>query len=459
MTAPARAMTDRQIVQRSMLSRWFSTALTTITVAVAVALMIVLVSLRSSAKSVFERGSGNMHLLVSADTSPLVSVLNSVFYAGTPARSIGFIEYQRLARDPRVAWCVPTLVGDSYKGFPVVATTREFFTRFDVDVQRSVPSDSGTDLWRFRSGGSFDGNFEVVLGVDAATSAGLNLHDHLSLTHGMSGLGGHVHDDFEFEVVGILARTGTPHDRAVFVSLESSWILHAHDRREREGLISHDEKVDHDDHDHAGHDHERDHTPPTTIDDVTLDDQRITAIMVHGRTRDGRETSASIGQIAGELRSNPLLTVADPTSEVNSLFALIGGVDIVLRAMAGVVLVSSGIGIMLALYNSMDQRKRQIAVLRVLGASRWRVLRLVLGEAAMIGVFGSVLGVVVAFASLSLVTAVLKTWTGVVVDPNISGAATIGIAGGAVLIATLAGVFPAILAYRTSVAKNLKPLG
>lgn len=396
-----------------------------------------------------------MHLLVSADTSPLASVLNSVFYAGTPSRSLGYIEQQRLARDPRVAWAVPTLVGDSYKGFPVVATTPDFFSKFSIDVRSLSTSASEISTWKMQTGKVFKSNFQVVLGSDVASSTGLQVGDHMSLTHGMSGAGGHVHDEFVFDVVGVLARTGTPHDRAVFVSLESSWILHAHDRREREGLIEHDEHDNHDHHDHEGHDH----PPPTTLDDVTLDDQRITAIMVHGRTREGRSTSASIGAIAGELRSNPLLTVADPTAEVNSLFELIGGIDIVLRAMAGVVLVSSSIGIMLALYNSMDQRKRQIAVLRVLGASRWRVLRLVLAEAMMIGILGALLGLVMAFAGSALVTSVLRALTGVVVQPNISGLATLGIGAGAVVLATLAGLVPAVMAYRTSVAKNLKPLG
>ncbi len=427
------AMSDLTIIGRSLTGRMFSTVTTVVTVAVAVGLMFVLLSLRDAGRQAFERGSGNMHLIVSMDSSPLVSVLNGVFYANAPARPISWQRFQQIADDGRVEWAIPNQQGDSFQGLPVLATTPQFFTHF-------TPAPG--EPWRLAQGTFFEGPFDLVLGARAARATGLRVGDKIHLTHGRSdaragGAPAHVHYDFTYRVAGILEPTGSAHDRALFSDLRASWIIHAHDRRRAEDPNS----------------------PRPTEADLTDADRLVTGIYLRCVTRGGAATSPLVPVVASELRSDPSIVVAEPKAEIDKLFAIVSNVDQVLLAMAAVVMVSSGIGIMLALYNSMEQRRRQIAVLRVLGASRPRIFGLVLTESAVLGALGAAAGLGLGLIGAQAAAGVMKERLGLVVQPSLPLDWMIVMAAATVVLASLAGLVPAVMAYRTSVARNLRPIG
>lgn len=424
-------MTDFTIILRSLTARLFSTVTTTVTVAVAVGLMLTLLSMRDAGRQAFERGPGNMDILISRDSSPLVSVLNGVFYADAPARPIEWSAYERLVErlGPRIDFAVPTQQGDSYRGFPVMATTREFFERFQPDLR---------EPWRMASGGVFTEPFEIVVGAAAARATGLAIGDTAYLTHGMPGAkGSHEHTEYAFRVVGVLEPTGSGHDRALFIDIRSSWVLHAYDRRRAEDARA----------------------PLATLDDLRPEDKLITGIYAKAFARPGAQASAVLPSVLAELRADPSVTVAQPTSEIANLFKIVSNIDQVFLGIAAVVLVSSGIAIMVALYNSMEQRRRQIAVLRVLGASRGRIFGLVLTESALLGLFGAALGYAVFLVGSEAVASAMKARLGLVIRPVLAGEWTLAVLAGTVALATLAGVVPAVMAYRTSVARSLRPAG
>lgn len=439
------ALTDLTIIRRSMTARLFSTVTTVITVSVAVALMLVLLSMRDAGARAFERGSGNMHLLVSRDSSPMVSVLNGVFYAGAPARPIMWAEYEKLIAPLPLEFAVPVQLGDSYRGMPVLATTDEFFTKFSPDP---------VEGWSLAQGRYFEKELEVVLGATAARQTGLKLGDSISLTHGIGkstpGAETHVHKEYAFKVVGVLKPTGSSHDRALFINLNSTWILHAHDRREAEEAAEHAAE---------DHEHDHEHEPLVAVADIEDRDRKITGIYMRVITREGQDASAALPQVFSMLRADPTITAAAPTDQIRRLFAIVSNVDQIFVAMAAVVMVSSGIAIMLALYNSMEQRRRQIAVLRVLGCSRGRVFGLVVTESAILGVLGSAAGVAIAVAGGLVVAAVLKERLGLVVEPALPLELSLLVVLATVALASVAGIIPAVMAYRTSVAKNLRPIG
>lgn len=440
------AMTDFTIINRSLRARLFGTVVTVLTVAVAVGLMLVLLSMRDAGRQAFARGTGNMDLLISGDQSPMVAVLNGVFYANAPARPIPWEQYGKIRDDPRVGWAIPTQQGDSCEGFPVMATMPEFFTTFEPEPGRA---------WRLREGRFFTDDFEVVLGSQAARGTGLKIGARISLTHGTSGSReAHVHKEFVYTVVGVLQPTGSAHDRAVFTSLGSTWRIHAHERQEREEGHANE---NHDEHD-AGeaHHEEEGHNP---VVELTDEDRRITGVYLKTASRPGAHVSAVLPALAAELRSRTGFTVAAPAGEVGRLFKIVSNIDIVFIAMAAAVMVSSGIGIMLALYNSMESRRRQIAVLRVLGCSRGRVFGLVVTESAVIGLLGAAAGVALAWIGAAATARVLEGAVGLVIRPVFGLESTGGVVAGAVLLASLAGVIPAVMAYRTSVANNLRPIG
>lgn len=442
------AMTDLTIIRRSMFGRLFSTVTTAVTVAVAVALMLTLLSMRDSGRQAFERGTGNMHLLISRDSSPLVSVLNGVFYADPPARPIDRTKFEELSRLP-ASFLVPVQQGDSYMGMPVLATTPEFFTKFspDADFNPDAPEGSSNgEPWQLAAGEFFDGSFEVVFGARAARESNVAIGDQITLTHGTDvsrkardraeQFTPHVHEEYQYRVVGILEPTGSAHDRAIFSDLTSSWIIHAHDRR----------KLD-------------DPDATTTEADLLPADMLITGIYYRAPTRGGSNVSSFLPTIGAQLRADPTLTVAQPKEQIDSLFGIVSNIDQILIGMAAAVMVSSGIAIMLALYNSMEQRRRQVAVLRVLGCSRGRVFGLVVTESAMIGLVGAVLGLVGGLVGATAVAGALRARIGLVVDPVFDPRLTLGVVLATVLLASVAGLVPAVIAYRTSVVKNLRPIG
>lgn len=461
------AMTDFAIIRRSMLSRLFSTVTTIVTVAVAVGLMLVLLSMRDAGARAFARGGGNMNLLVSNDADPMAAVLNGVFYARLPRGPILWSKYQELAADPRLGdphnpkftpgFAIPVQQGDSFRGFPVLATTEEFFTRF-------TPAPG--EPWRFAQGRAFNADFEVVLGSAVARATGLRIGDKITLTHGTpdsrrsAGAGGpgaadapHEHDQFKYTVVGILAPSGVSHDRGVFTNLESAWLIHAHERIEREEAQQAAAAGA------SGKPEEHGEEKLPTAADLIPADRKITGIYIRTITPAGSNVSAVLPQVFDELRKDRTITVSQPKQEIDNLFKIVGNINQILVAMAGVVMVSSGIAIMLALYNSMEQRRRQIAVLRVLGCSRPRIFGLVLTESALLGLFGAAAGVVLAVIGGWLVAQVMRSRLGLMVSPSLNPPWVVGIAAATIALAALAGVVPAVMAYRTGVAKNLRPLG
>lgn len=429
-------MNDFAIVLRSLRTRSLSTTISVASVAVAVALLLVLLSLRDSATQAFRKGAGNAHLMVGADASPLVVVLNGLFYANPPARAIPWSKTTQLRSSFPWAWSVATQLGDSYKGSPLVATEPSFFTAFEPVAGRP---------FTFRSGEAFDAPFEVVVGSEAAALHGLRVGDSVVTTHGSWGSreGGHEHESHPCKVVGILNPTGSAHDRALFTALETSWVIHAEERLEREaGGSAHD-------HDH-GHNHIH-----VEVEDLTDEDRLITSLLLRLPTRAGSDASAAMQSQYDALRRDPTITVAQPAQEVGRLFAIVGSIDEVLLAMAIAVLVSSGIGILLSLYNSMESRRRHIAILRVLGTSAGRIFGMVLAEAAIIGLLGAALGVVLTVGAGTAAAAVVESRVGLALDPIPSVRLMIGVMAATVVLSMAAGILPSLRAYRTSIVKHL----
>lgn len=418
------ALSDWNIVSRSMTGRRFSTGVTVASVAVAVALMTLLLSMKASGRAAFERGTGNAQMLITKEPSALSSVLNSMFYADAPGAPIQWADYLALKGSYPFAWAIPTQLGDSYRGLPVMATTTEFFTAF-----QPAPNEG----FEVADGRLFEKAFEVVIGWEAAERTNLEIGDVINLSHGAPRQPGtHVHDEFDYTVVGVLGFTGSPHDRALFTDLDSSWVLHAHDRRM---AAMGDDVV-------------------TTVEDLIDADRQITGVYASLGAR-----TAALTQILSALRRDPDWTVAQPADTVRGLFVIVSSVDQILVALAFAVFVSSGVSIMLALYNSMEQRRRQVAVLRVLGASRWRVFNLVLTESAAIGLMGGAVGVVLGMVFGTVVSGVLEARLGLVVRPSLPLDGYLGMVLATIALAMVAGVAPAVLAYRTAVVRHLRPIG
>ena len=419
------ALSDWSIVTRSVRARLFSSVTTIVTVGIAVALMTLLLSMKASGREAFSRGTGNAQMVVSRDPGALTSVLNNLFYADAPGTPIPWGDYEDLASRYPFAWAEPTALGDSYQGHHVMGVRRSFFVNF-----RPVSGEP----FALASGRVFADDFELVLGAEAARATGLGIGDEISIEHGTPRQEGtHAHDTYSYGIVGVLEPTGSAHDRAIFSSLGSAWILHAHDRIK----------------DERGAD-----APRTTRADLIPTDRKITGVIASLGPR-----RAALNQVLQAIRTDPDWTVAQPADTVRRLFEIVGSVDQLLIAMGVAVLLSSGVSIMVALYNSMEQRRRQIAVLRVLGASRRRVFALVLSESALIGLVGGALGVVLGIVSGEVVRGILMARLGLAVQPSLPIDGYLMMVLATVALSAIAGIAPAVVAYRTSVVRALRPIG
>jgi putative ABC transport system permease protein len=362
-----------------------------------------------------------------------VSVLNGLFYANPPKAPISYPELAQLRGSFPWAMFVPTAIGDNYRGFPVVATTGEFFSRFEPVLG---------EPWRFAEGRAFERNFEVVLGAGVARETGLRMGAELVMTHGAgqsregSDDHGHVHEEYKFTVVGILAPTGSPHDRALFSDLESSWILHAHDRFEREG--SH---------------------RTVTAGDLEEADRVVTGVLLRLPSRDPMSAPPALVSQYDRMRRDGSITVAIPSNEVQRLFSIVKSIDLLFVAMAAATLFSSTCAILLSMINSMSERRRQVAILRVLGASPARIFWLVLTESTLIGLVGAALGIAVCGIVLYTATQWLLSAHGILIAPQLDVRGAVLVAMGTTLLAAIAGIVPSAIAYRTPVARNLRPIG
>ncbi len=425
------AMTDLKIIGRSLRSRQFATVLTCATVGIAVALILVLLVTRDAARSAFERGTGNMHVLVSRDSSRMGSVLNSVFYAGIPQSVVTHAEWTAVSAHPLVDWALLTVQGDNYRGWPTMGVEARFFRVFRPD---------GVTPFELREGEFIregtEGVWDAVIGSRAAAGAGLRVGDTFVITHGSDADRGVVHENFTFTVRGVLRPTGTAHDRAIFVTPESKWIVHAEDLRRAEAR-------------RAG----RSDFAPPAVGNLAPGEMPVTALYVRAK-RD-----ATIGQLVGLLRTQFGLTAAFPGNEVTALFRIVGSVDQVLLGLAILVALTSGVSIAVAMYASMEQRRRQVAVLRVLGCSRGRIFGLVMTESALIGLIGALAGSGAGVAGAWGVARVVESRLTVALVPSVDPLYVMMGISGAVLLAAVAGLIPAVLAYRTPVVHNLRPLG
>ncbi len=437
-----KGMSDLTLVWRSLRARQLSSCVTVAMVMVAVALLLVLLSLREGAAQAFRRGTGNIHLLVSADASPLVGVLNGLFYANAPANPIAWTKFEEIQESFPWKWAIPTQLGDSYLGSPVMATESEFLEEFEPVVGKP---------FRFAAGRVFAADFEVVVGAQAASEHGLTLGTKLVMSHGAGAShGGHEHGAHPYEVVGVLEPTGSAHDRALFTNLQSTWIIHAEDRREAGTGQDASAAADHDGeaHDHAHVD----------AQDLTDADKLITGILLRLPTRPGSDASASLSSQLDRLRRDTSINVAQPAQQIGRLMAIVGDIDWLFVAMAAVVLLSSSVSIMLAMVASMELRRRQVAILRVLGASASRVFLLAITESTLIGAMGALLGATLAVVGCEVASSLLAERIGLRISGTIDLRSAVLVIAGAVVLAAIAGVIPAVKSYRTPVARHLRPL-
>jgi putative ABC transport system permease protein len=404
------------LVRRSLRQHALSTAVTAGAAALACGLVLAVFNVTAQARDAFVRDPG-FDAVLGAKGSPLQLVLNSVFHLETSPGNIPWTLYEEFRDDPRVEVAIPYAVGDNYRGFRIVGTVPGIF---EIEYAKGRGH-------RLATGELFDpARREAVIGSFVAEATGLGINSKFNPTHG-TGEEGHVHED-EYNVVGILAPTNTPADRVIWIPIEGIFRMEGHVLRG------------------SGEEYE-----PSPHEEIGEADMEVSAVML-------RLKSDTAGFALGIKARDNDATLAWPVAAVmQDLFSKLFWFVRILEVTAYLVVGVSLAGILASLYNTMNERRREFAILRALGARRATVFAAVVSEAAAIACAGAVLGFLVYAAILAGAAYTIRARTGVVLDlfayHPVLWAAPLGI----VALGAVAGLLPAAKAYRTDVAGNLAP--
>lgn len=373
-----------------------SAALNVLLLALGVATVTVLLLASRQVEQRMHGDARGIDLVVGAKGSPMQLVLAAVFHIDVPGGNIPLDEAKKIAALRVVKQAIPLALGDSYKGHRIVGTTHDY------------PAHYGA---RIAQGGLWDKPMQAVLGSETARATGLGVGAKFAGAHGMGGDAGEgeAHDEAPYEVVGVLAPTGTVIDRLVLASVESVWVVH-------------------------GTEKEKDA------------DQEITALLIRYATPLAAVT------LPRQVNANPYLQAGSPAYESARLFRMIGvGVE-VLRAFGVVLMLAAGLSVFIALTNALQERRYDLAVMRMLGAGRGKLFGLLVLEGLLLALLGAALGLALGHAATGLIGVLMEAQK----QPPLTGLLWLNdewwIAGGALAVGLAAALVPAWRAYRADVA-------
>jgi len=425
-----------------------------LSIALASAMLWSLERLRADLRSSFAQSVSGVDLIVGARTSPVSLMLFSVFHLGSVSQPLPMRSVEAIARHPAVAWTVPISLGDSHRGFPVLGTTPAYFEHMAYGDYQRLQWQQG-QAWK----GDLDGLYHAVIGAEVARRLGYGVGSRLALAHGLPAAGedpdhdhGHdhahehehepavalpgrlaLHQDKPFEVVGVLAPTGTPVDRTVIVSLQAIEALHLDwsGGAPMPGL-----KI-----------------PADQARKFNLQPEQVTAALV------GLKSRAAVFNVQRfiQTREDDALTAAMPAVTLDALWQVLGLGENALQAMSWLVALVSLMSLVAVVLASLQQRRRELAVLRAVGARPRHVLGLLLLEGSWITLAGMVLGVCLAQALMLAGAPLLQAWLGVHLQPSWPLPQQWWVLAAVLGAGVLASLWPAWRAYRLSLADGLTP--
>ncbi len=463
------------IAWKSIRQRMLASSLTGLSVALGVALMIAVLVFNGVLGNTFSQNSVGYDLIVGAKGSEWQLVFNTIFRVDKPINDMPWSFYKTLSRRREVGKAIPFAVSDTTEkgNFPIVATIPQFF-----DVPYAYDSDTGKPL-RFRipkEGHSFlQGTWDAVIGAEVARKNQWGVGATFKLLHSGAGIEAHVHDE-EFTVRGVLAPTGTANDRTVFIHIDGFFLLDEHggtidELIKREMLwtgkdeatirkIYADEiaQMEKEAAEHAQGGHHHHHHAPS---DLKKGVSAVLLVMsgnpkrpkMHQLTKD-----AQAMKLAAELREESHGAQAvRPVGVLNDIKkTLIGNIHLGLLALTVLIIAVSGISIFVSIYNSMSERRKEIAIMRALGAQRSTVFSVILLESMLLCVGGGILGLLLGHGLVMAAAPIIEKQSGLLIDPFRFEMVELWLIPAMILMATLVGFLPGLTAYRTDVADALQ---
>ncbi|WP_419861653.1 ABC transporter permease [Candidatus Palauibacter sp.] len=469
---------------KSLRNRAFSTSLTVGSIALSVALLIGVENVRVGMRESFSNTISQTDLIVGTKGGTIQLLLYSVFGMGAPTENVSWEAYREWADHPAVEWTIPYGLGDSHRGFRVIGTNEDFYRHYRYRGGQQIA---------LAEGRANEGLFDVTLGADVATELNYALGDEIAVTHGLGEVGFINHDHMPFTVTGVLAKTFTPVDRAIYVTLEGMEAIHwedgappasddehdheaeaapaddGHDHaHDDEAEAAHDDDHAHDDeaeaaHDEDGHDHDDDEAEAQAApaddghahaEDLSIEDVEVTQVTSFFVGTTNRRDVLQLQREINDFEDEPMMAVI-PGVALNEMWQGLAYAETGLRLVAIFVVLVGLLGMLVSLYTSLNERRREMAILRAVGAGPNRIITLLVLESLCLASAGALAGLTLVYALLAVAQPLVEAQAGLFIPIRPPGSVELLFLGAVVLAGFLMGFVPALKAYRTALHDGL----
>ena len=438
------------IALESLKRRRHTAILTLVSITISICLLLSVDIIRTQVKSSFTRTVSGVDLIVGAPSGQLNLLLSSVFNIGTPTKGIAWDSVESLSSNKQVSWFIPLSLGDTHKGFRVVGTTNRFFTHFKYGNMQPL---------RFAHGNVFNAQRSAVIGADIASSLGYSVGDNIVISHGLGNVSFNNHDTHPFIVSGVLEKTGTPVDKAVYVTLEG--LEGAHSNHTSSSLSSmrtlkkpapthsHDMDNEHE-HEHE-HEHDNANNSKSDYNSDAFEPQQVSVVMIGLKHR---VTALQLQYQVNQNKDTPLMAIL-PGMALAELWQIMGNIEALLLALSALIVICALIGLATMQLATMRERYQEIAVLRTIGAGPLTLLLLIQIEAMLITTAGIVLSLLLVAGLMGIIGPWLSSEYGLFISSPLFGQSSVFIIGLVLTSTYLVSLFPALAAYKRGLHAGL----
>lgn len=413
--------TIMNLAWKSVINRRTTAILTILTVAISVVLLLGVERIRTQAKSSFANTISGTDLIVGARSGQVNLLLYSVFRIGNATNNIDWSSYEQISHNKAVKWTIPISLGDSHRGFRVMGTNQDYFKHYRFGKKQPLT---------FSAGQPFSGLFDAVIGADVAKKLGYKIGSDMIIAHGISDVAFARHDNLPFHVVGILSPTGTPVDRTVHVSLDAITAIHV-------GWESGA---------HIGK------TPDAkALEHRHFEPGQITAVLVGLKSK---LQTFSLQRAINNYRGEPLSAIL-PGVALQELWSMMSVAEQALMTVSVFVVVAGLLGMLSSLLTSLQERRREMAILRAMGAQPKHIFSLLISEASGLTFVGIIVGVAIVYALLGICAPIIHANYGIQIDVQTLSVHEWALLGYVQISGIIIGFIPAIRAYRQSLSDGM----
>ena len=429
------------IAIESLKRRKTTAILTLLSITISISLLLCVDIIRTQVKTSFTRTVSGVDLIVGAPSGQLNLLLSSVFNIGTPTKGIEYKSIAALQSNKQVSWLIPLSLGDTHRGFRVVGTTNSFFDHFKYGDMQSL---------EMAVGSTFTQPLSTVIGADIAKSLGYKVGDKIIISHGLGSVSFNNHDDHPFTISGIVKKTGTPVDKAVYVTLQGLEEAHTGPKHSPSSMLGRKsaDKANEHEHEHEHDEHTKEHA---VYNSEAFMPESVSVVMLGLKHR---VTALQLQYQINQSKKEPLMAIL-PGMALAELWQIMGNVESLLLGLSGLIVICALIGLATMLLATMRERYQEIAVLRTIGAGPFTLLLLIQIEAMLLTIVSAALSLGLVAGLMSALKPWLSSTYGLFLNSPLFGQSSVIIILLILGCTYLVSLFPAVAAYRRGLHAGL----